>query len=113
MNDQDRHIRGLRPLAAPKNNPSPRGPASAPDGIPLASGTRIWVDRGPARRPGVVLTSSRRAAMIRYRPTEGSGTAVDTVATALLALRDEPDSYVDSDGAGPRPASLVHREPPS
>ena len=58
-------------------------------------GQRVWVYRTGAWRPGVVLHRSTRAAMVRYRPGDGSGTGVDTVTGGSLADRVEPDPYLD------------------
>ena len=46
-------------------------------------------------RPGVVLGSSDKAASVRYRPTEGRGTAVDTVLPHKIVPRDDDDPDVD------------------
>lgn len=71
---------------------------AAPDALTadqLNPGEPIWVYRAGSWRPGVVLCVSPRAVMVRYRPTDAGGTAVDTVNLAVLALRGEPDPYVD------------------
>jgi hypothetical protein len=44
----------------------------------------------------VVLGSSEKAASVRYRPTDGRGTAVDTVLAHKLVPRDDDDPYVDA-----------------
>jgi hypothetical protein len=59
-------------------------------------GARVWVHAAGAWRPGVILSSSATAASVRYRPTDGRGTAVDTVRPHKIAPRDEDDPHLDS-----------------
>jgi len=54
-----------------------------------------------------VLHSSPDAAVVRYRPTDGSGTAVDTVMARNLARRDDADPYLDAPRL--RPSGLPSR----
>ena len=54
-------------------------------------GLRVWVLRSGAWRPGIVLTCSPIAVTVRYRPTGGPGTGVDTVTFGSLAIREEHD----------------------
>jgi hypothetical protein len=58
-------------------------------------GQRVWVFRDGTWRPGIVLHSSARAVMVRYRPGEGSGTGVDTVTGRSLAPRTDSDPSLD------------------
>lgn len=58
------------------------------------AGDRVWLYR-VGWRPGVVASSSERAVCVRYRPNRGSGTAVDTALAADVAVREEPDPYLD------------------
>jgi hypothetical protein len=67
----------------------------------LMPGGRVWVFCGGAWRPGVVLNSSLDAAVVRYRPTDGSGTAVDTVMARNLACRYDADAYLDTPALHP------------
>jgi hypothetical protein len=62
-------------------------------------GQRVWVFRDGAWRPGIVLHSSARAVMVRYRPGAGTGTGVDTVTGRSLADRVESDPGLDDAGA--------------
>ena len=75
-------------------------PATLPtDGArsdPFPCGARVWVFCSGSWRPGVVLGSSEKAASVRYRPTDGRGTAVDTVLAHKLVARDDDDPYVDA-----------------
>jgi hypothetical protein len=63
---------------------------------PFPRGTRVWVFCAGSWRPGIVLSSSEKAASVRYRPTEGRGTAVDTVLAHKIVPRDDDDPYVDA-----------------
>jgi len=54
----------------------------------------VWVNRH-GWRPGVALFGSERAVSVRYRQNVGLGTCVDTVLPIDLALRTEPDPYLD------------------
>jgi hypothetical protein len=74
------------------------------DAARYQQGQRVWVFRDGAWRPGIVLHSSTRAVMVRYRPGAGSGTGVDTVTGRSLADRAERDPGLD--GA---PESLLVR----
>jgi hypothetical protein len=65
------------------------------DGAQYEQGQRVWVFRDGAWRPGIVLHSSTRAVMVRYRPGEGTGTGVDTVTGRSLADRAERDPSLD------------------
>jgi len=56
---------------------------------------RVWVHRAGAWRPGVVLTGSTQAVMVRYRPRDSAGTGVETVLATDLMARDEPDPVLD------------------
>jgi hypothetical protein len=61
------------------------------DAADCTPGLRVWVLRGGVWRPGTMLSWSAKAAMVRYRPSDGPGTGVDTVTFASLALREEHD----------------------
>ena len=82
-------------MSTPTVDPATRFNADVtrPDQYPR--GARVWVFCSGSWRPGVVLGSSDKAASVRYRPTEGRGTAVDTVLAHKLVTRDEDDPYVD------------------
>jgi hypothetical protein len=82
-------------MSAPTIDPTTRASdeITRPDQYPR--GARVWVYSSGAWRPGVVLNSSAKAASVRYRPTEGRGTAVDTVLPHKIVLREDDDPYVD------------------
>jgi hypothetical protein len=65
------------------------------DEVQYQAGQPVWVFRVGAWRPGIVLHSSSRAVMVRYRPGAGSGTGVDTVTGRSLAHRAERDPSLD------------------
>lgn len=56
-------------------------------------GDLVWVLRGD-RRPGVVLSASSTAAMVRYSP-HGRAVGVDTVLAGDLSRRTEIDPVID------------------
>jgi hypothetical protein len=87
-------------MSAPTAPPGlrPGVEATRPDQYPR--GTRVWVYCSGSWRPGIVLGSSDKAASVRYRPTEGRGTAVDTVMAHKIAPRDDDDPYVDQIAPG-------------
>ena len=78
-------------MAAPTLNPSerPQNDIAPADSYPI--GAPVWVHRGGGWRAGRVLESSPLATMVRYRPTDGPGTAVDTVNAANLLDRADVD----------------------
>lgn len=94
-------------MSAPPAPPTNRSIADMPTVEHLMPGGRVWVFRGGEWRPGIVLNSSPDATVVRYRPTEGSGTAVDTVTARNLATRQDPDPYLDSPAL--RPSGLPAR----
>ena len=55
----------------------------------------VWVYRSGSWRPGVIVQASSLAAMVRYRPNQGVGTAVDTVTAGCRTHREDPDKYLD------------------
>ena len=57
-------------------------------------GQKVWVYRG-CWRPGVVIAASVQAVAVRYRPDAGRGTGVDTVLSADVATREDPDPLTD------------------
>jgi hypothetical protein len=74
-----------------------------------ARGAKVWVFCAGSWRPGIVLGSSDKAASVRYRPTEGRGTAVDTVLAHKLVSRDDDDPYVDRSISGQNDADGIPR----
>ncbi|MFI5492366.1 hypothetical protein [Actinoplanes sp. NPDC051859] len=65
----------------------------------LPPGAAVWVERGEGRRPAIVLLANARAATVRYRPTAGRGTVVDTVLTERISVRREADMVDDATGS--------------
>lgn len=82
-------------MSAPTVDPStpPRDDVTHSGHYP--PGSRVWVFCAGSWRPGVVLGSSEKAASVRYRPTEGRGTAVDTLMAHKIVPRDDDDPFVD------------------
>src|SRR4051794_28075947 len=67
----------------------PQAEIATPDSYP--TGAPVWVHRGGRWRPSRVLGSSPLAVMVRYRPTDNHGTAVDTVRPVSLLTRTDAD----------------------
>ena len=81
-------------MPAPSTRPDGRGNARTAAADSYRAGQTVWVFRG-SWRPGVVLSASSRAVMVRYSPAAGRGTGVDTVFAADLASRDDVDPAID------------------
>lgn len=86
-------------VPAPTTDPAGRDPATVANPAGYRRDCRIWIYRGDAWRPGLVLASSARAATVRYRHTAGRATSVDTAIPVDLALRDEFDPGLDRPSA--------------
>lgn len=87
----------------PDGPPHLQQPVAVPPAPVYRPRDPVWVKRAGGRRPGVVLTGSAQAVTVRYRPRDSSGTGVETVLAADLAVRDDPDPVLDrpeSDVAG-------------
>ena len=97
-------------MPAPTIEPTLRGPVEPLGQRDLPVGQRVWVHREGSWRPGVVLSAAGSAVMVRYRPTDARGTGVDTVTTALLALRHDTDPCIDRP---PVSGSALQRRPTS
>lgn len=82
-------------MAVPELAPDRRDPAqiAAPESYRPAD--PVWVYRGGAWRAGVVEAASGRAVTVRYRPTAGHGTGVDTLTAAYLQARADFDPLLD------------------
>ena len=93
-------------MSAPTVSPADRRLIDTPRTDQYASDARVWVFRAGVWRPGVVLSSSPEAAVVRYRAGETSATSVDTVRAQHLAHRADADPYVDQ---VPGPNGLVRR----
>lgn len=59
---------------------------------------RVWVLQSDNYRPGVVLFASNFSATVRYRPGNDLTTNVNTVVLGDLAVRTQPDPYLDAHG---------------
>ncbi|GGM54381.1 hypothetical protein ACFFX1_50915 [Dactylosporangium sucinum] len=62
----------------------------------FSPGDRVWIPKSGVRRAGIVVCSSPDAATVRYRPTEGRGTGVDTVTAEDVTTRSDADPLLDS-----------------
>ncbi|MEJ3741690.1 hypothetical protein WEI85_00110 [Actinomycetes bacterium KLBMP 9797] len=82
-------------MPTPTVGPDGRDPNTVASLAAYPPTTPVWVYRSGSWRPGIVLQASARAAMVRYRPTEQQGTAVDTVTAVHLAHREDPDRFLD------------------
>jgi hypothetical protein len=82
-------------MPVPTIEPQIYAPPGAPAADEYQAGQPVWVYRAGAWRPGVVLHSSAKAVMVRYRPAEGPGTGVDTVTNQCLAARSDLDPLLD------------------
>jgi hypothetical protein len=96
-------------MSAPTVDPAHRalGDITNPDQYPR--GAKVWVFRSGSWRPGIVLSSSPKAVIVRYRPTDSRGTGVDTVMADNLARRDDVDPYVDHLAGRVDSDGLTHR----
>jgi hypothetical protein len=82
-------------MPAPSTSPDKRGSAQTVTADSYHAGQAVWVYRG-SWRPGVVLSASSQAVMVRYTPAAGRGTGVDTAVAADLASRDDFDPAIDA-----------------
>jgi diguanylate cyclase (GGDEF)-like protein len=71
----------------PPGDPSERDPEAVARPDTYSVGDPVWVHRHGAWRPGVIEATSSRAILARYRPSDGPGTGVDTVAAEHVASR--------------------------
>jgi hypothetical protein len=79
------------PPLAPQLHPLDE--SAAPD--TYRPGQPVWVYRNGSWRPGVVLDSTSRAVMVRYRPADGPGTGVDSVTGHSIVERTDVDAFLD------------------
>jgi hypothetical protein len=82
-------------MPAPNLEPDERNPADVAPTESYQPTDRVWVHRGGAWRAGIVEAASPRAATVTYRPTDGPGTAVDTLTATYLASRTVIDQQLD------------------
>ncbi len=73
----------------------------------------VWVYHEGAWRPGIIVTSSARAATISFRLVDGAATAVDTVPAPYVLARFEPDPLLDRGLAVPAGQSRPRERVPS
>ena len=85
-------------MAAPVMDPGRRHPATVAAMSDYEPGATVWLYRPDGWRPGLVLACSQVAALVRFRPTEQRGTAVDTVTAERLVPRVERDEWLDKEG---------------
>ena len=81
-------------MTAPSISPGKRDPGDIAAADSYHPGEPVWIHRG-AWRPGVVLDSSSRAVIVRYRH-QGRVVGVDTVLAHHVARRDEHDPVIDA-----------------
>jgi hypothetical protein len=90
-------------VPAPTTDPAGRDPATIASPATYARNAPVWIYRAGSWRPGLVLDSSARAALVKYRHTEGPATSVDTAFAQDLAVREEDDPVdraIDPTGRG-------------
>jgi hypothetical protein len=97
-------------MSAPSVSPAQRRDAEIPGTDQYATGQWVWVFRSEAWHPGIVISSSAQAAVVRYRPTPSCWTAVDTVMAHNLVHREDADPDVDQTAVEQTgPGGLVRR----
>jgi diguanylate cyclase (GGDEF)-like protein len=82
-------------MPAPHLGPDQRNPADVAPTDSYQPADHVWVHRGGSWRAGVVEAASPRAVTVTYRPTNGPGTAVDTLTAPYLAARTDTDPHLD------------------
>jgi hypothetical protein len=82
-------------MPAPNLGPDQRNPADVAPTDSYQPADPVWVHRGGSWHAGVVESASPRAATVTYRPTNGPGTAVDTLTALYLATRTDTDPQLD------------------
>jgi diguanylate cyclase (GGDEF)-like protein len=80
---------------------APMGLTASAPAVPYRPGDPVWVHRAGTRRAGVVEGASEWAALVRYRPSDGTGTMVDTMSADCLAIRAEADPHLDREPSEP------------
>ncbi len=83
-------------MAAPTWEPPLSVRSGSSGGVDYQSGQPVWIYRTGSWHPGVVLSSSPKAVLVRYRPSDGPGTAVDTVTSESLEARPDRDPVFDA-----------------
>lgn len=92
---------------APATDPADRDPTTIASPATYARNAAVWIFRGGAWRPGVVVASSEGAALVEYRYTGNLARGTDTAIARDLAARHEYDPHLDP--APSRPAEGVDR----
>lgn len=85
-------------VPAPTTDPAGRDPATIASAAEYSPSSPIWIYRNGRWCPGLVLTSSERAALVRYWPTPGGATGVDTAIPRDLASRTDLNPGTDAPG---------------
>jgi hypothetical protein len=93
-------------MPAPPTNPADRDPATITSPATYVRSGPVWIYRDGAWRPGLVLASSDRAALVQYWHTGNLATGTDTAIARDLAARYEYHPYLDP--APPPPAEGVN-----
>ena len=80
-------------MPTPAASPADRDPATIASPASYAYRAPVWIYRGGAWRPGLVLASSDRAALVEYWYTGNLARGADTAIAHDLVARDEHDSH--------------------
>lgn len=91
-------------MPAPDLDPAHRPPKEIAPTNSYQPADPVWIFRGGAWRPGVIMSASSRAATVTYRPNAADGTGVDTLIAPDIAPRAESDPVLDN------PARPIHRQ---
>lgn len=82
-------------MPVPTIDPDRRDPTEVAPTDSYHPADPVWVYRDGRWRPGVVESSSARAAMVTYQPHGGRGTGVDTLTARYMVPRAESDPVLD------------------
>jgi hypothetical protein len=82
-------------VPAPTADPADRDAATIASPAAYTRNDPVWIWRGGAWRPGLVLASSERAVLVQYRHTGNLATGTDTAIACDVAAREEYDPYLD------------------
>jgi hypothetical protein len=82
-------------MPAPATSPADRDTTDIASPATYARNSPVWIYRGGAWRPGLVVASSERAALVEYRYTGNLARGTDTAIARDLAARHEYDPDLD------------------